>query len=431
MTLPPLPSHPVDPRPIPPLRRALAGAHVRVPASKSIANRELVLSAIAAGRSRLDVGALDPGDDVHTMAGALAALGHEVRWQGGRIEIAPNEGPPSQVSIDARDAGTVARFATALASLSAAETRIDGSPRMRERPMAELANALRALGATVDGDALPLVVRGPIRGGEVSVSGYESSQFASALLLAAPRMADGLHLSLRGEVVSAPVLEMTVAALERRGVRVERPSSRSFRVAPQKVGARSLAVPGDATAATYPAAAAAILGGSLTIDNASAKHEAGGQGDVRFFDLIAEMGCGVSRGASTTTVRRSGALHGIVANVSDCSDVFPTLAVIATQADGPTELDGLAHTRRQESDRPAAVAAGIVALGGRAQVFGDAIRIEPVPLHDGVVDAAGDHRVAMAFSVLGLHVPGITVAGWESVSKTFPGFYAMLDDLRR
>ncbi|HYR94124.1 MAG TPA: 3-phosphoshikimate 1-carboxyvinyltransferase [Methylomirabilota bacterium] len=421
----------MDPRPIPPLRRALEGVHVRVPASKSVANRELVLSAIAKGRSRLDVGALDPGDDVHTMTAALSALGHEVRWESGRIEVTPREIPYAHVAIDARDAGTVARFVAALAALDEAEVRIDGSPRMRERPMAELANALRALGTTVEGDGLPLVVRGPLRGGEVSVAGYESSQFASALLLVAPRMPEGLRLRLTGQIVSAPFLEMTVAALERRGVRVQRPSTHAFVVAPQNVKPRSLAVPGDATAATYPGAAAAILGGSLTIDNVSAKHEPGGQGDVRFFELIAEMGCNVSHGGSRTTVRRVGGLQGIIANVSDCSDVFPTLAVIATQADTPTELDGLAHTRHQESDRPAAVAAGIVALGGRAQVFGDAIRIEPVPLHGGIVDAAGDHRIAMAFSVLGLHVPGVAISGWESVSKTFPGFYEMLERLGR
>ena len=421
----------MEPRPIAPLRRALDGVHVRVPASKSVANRELVLSAIAAGHSRLEVGVLDPGDDVHTMAEALTALGNAVRWERGRIDIAPRDVPLAEASIDSRDAGTVARFATALAALSSAQTRIVGSPRMRERPMIELADALRALGASVEGDALPLVVRGPLRGGAVSVAGYESSQFASALLLVAGRMAEGLRLRLTGDVVSAPFLEMTVAALGRRGVRVDRLSSRSFVVPPQKLRPRSFAVPGDVTAATYPAAAAAILGGSLTIDNVSAKHDPGGQGDVRFFDLIAEMGCGVSKSASSTTVRRNGALHGIVANVTDCSDVFPTLAVMATQADTPTELGGLAHTRKQESDRPAAVAAGIAALGGRAQVFGDAIRIEPAPLHEGVVDAAGDHRIAMAFSILGLHVPGVAISGSDSVSKTFPGFYEMLERLRR
>jgi 3-phosphoshikimate 1-carboxyvinyltransferase len=115
----------------------------------------------------------------------------------------------------------------------------------------------------------------------------------------------------------------------------------------------------------------------------------------------------------------------------DCSDTFPTLAVIATQADTPTELTGIAHTRAQESDRVAAVAAGITALGGRAQAYRDAIRIEPAPLHDGIVDAAGDHRIAMAFSVLGLGIPGVAIKGWSAVGKTFPDFYDMLRQLSR
>ena len=405
--------------------------HARVPASKSVANRELVLSALASGRSRLDIGDLDPGNDVHHMADAIAALGHDVRWHDGRIDVTPRAVPFVHAEIDAGEAGTVARFVTALAATTSGTVRIDGAARMRERPMSALAAALRSLGATVDGDALPLTVRGPLRGGEVSVQAYESSQFASALLLVAPSMASGLRLRLIGDIVSAPFLEMTAAALRRRGVEIERPSSREFVIAPCEVKGRGLAIPGDVTAATYPAAAAALLGGSLTIENASARHEIGGQGDVRFFDLLEDMGCVVKRHAASTTVERVGDLYGIVANVSDCSDTFPTLAAIATQAQTPTELGGLAHTRGQESDRIAAVADAITALGGRARAFGDAIRIEPAPLHEGVIDARGDHRIAMAFSVLGLLVPGVAISGAESVAKTFPSFYDMLHGLGR
>jgi 3-phosphoshikimate 1-carboxyvinyltransferase len=222
-----------------------------------------------------------------------------------------------------------------------------------------------------------------------------------------------------------------VSALASRGVRVERRSARELVIGPQKVKARSYEIPGDVTAATYPAAAAAILGGWVTITNARARVEQGGQGDARFFELIEDMGCRVSRNGDSVTVRREGQLHGVVANVMDCSDTFPTLAVIATQADTPTELTGIAHTRAQESDRVAAVAAGIMALGGRAQAYRDAIRIEPAPLHDGIVDAAGDHRIAMAFSVLGLKVPGVAIKGWSAVAKTFPDFYDMIRQLSR
>jgi 3-phosphoshikimate 1-carboxyvinyltransferase len=422
-----------DIHPIAPVRHPLVDKRVRVPASKSVANRELVLSAIAHGRSRLELGPLDPGADVRAMATALADMGYDVRWDGATVAVtgAGDAQPVKDAIVHAEEAGTVARFGTAVAALGAREIHIDGAPRLRARPLATLVTALRKLGATIDAEALPLTIRGPLVGGKVDVPGHESSQFASALILVGARMRDGLQLRIVGTLVSAPFVDLTLSALESRGVRAERPSGREVVIAPQKVKGRSLEVPGDVTAATYPAAAAAILGGWVTITNARARVEPGGQGDARFFELIEDMGCNVQRRGDSVTVRREGRLNGIVANVMDCSDTFPTLAVIATQADTPTELTGIAHTRAQESDRVAAVAAGITALGGKAQAFRDAIRIEPAPLHDGVVDAAGDHRVAMAFSVLGLHVPGVAIKGWSAVGKTFPDFYEMLRTLSR
>ena len=423
----------MTPRPIVASRHPLRDVRVRVPASKSIANRELVLSAIADGRSRLDMGKLDPGDDVRAMRQALAALGYRLEWdQTFHVTVHGAETIPHATgTVHAAEAGTVARFALALAALADGDTRFDGSERMRERPLAPLVNALRELGATADADALPLTVRGPLRGGRASVPGSQSSQFASALLLIAARMEHGLDLEITGSLVSAPFVDLTIASLRKRGVAVDAPTLDRIAVKPQKVKARSLEIPGDATAATYPAAAAAICGGSVTIENVHAREATGGQGDVRFFSIIEEMGCGVSRGRGSVTVRRVGELQGLVENVRDCSDVFPSLAVIATQCETPTELGGIAHTRLQESDRIRAVADGINALGGKATAYGDSIRIEPRPLRGGVVDAKGDHRVAMAFSILGLQVPGVAIDGADSVSKTFPDFYAMLKDLGR
>jgi 3-phosphoshikimate 1-carboxyvinyltransferase len=422
-----------DIHPIAPVRHPLVDKRVRVPASKSVTNRELILSAIAHGKSRLELGPLDPGADVRAMATALAEMGYQVRWDGATIAVigAGDTQPSKDAVVDAQDAGTVARFGTAVAALGAREVHVDGSPRLRARPISTLVTALRKLGAKVDAEALPLTVRGPLTGGKVEVPGNESSQFASALLLVGARMRDGIDLRIVGTLVSAPFVDLTVAALTSRGVRVDRRSSREIAIRPQKLKGRSLTIPGDVTAATYPAAAAAILGGWVTILNARARVEPGGQGDARFFELIEDMGCGVQRHGDSVTVRRDGALHGIVANVMDCSDTFPTLAVIATQADTPTELTGIAHTRAQESDRVAAVAAGIIALGGHAEAYRDAIRIEPTPLREGLVDSAGDHRIAMAFSVLGLQVPGVAIKGWSSVAKTFPDFYEVLKQLSR
>jgi len=421
-----------DVRPITPIRRPLVDKRARVPASKSVANREIVLSAIAAGRSRLDLGPLDPGDDVRAMTDAVIALDYRVDRDGGELVVQGTGGALHRAggTIDARDAGTVARFGAALAALGTGYVTITGSPRLRERPIAPLLDALRRLGAAVTGDRLPVTIVGPIRGGDVDIAGNESSQFASALLLVAPVLEGGLTVQISGALVSAPFVDLTIASLRKRGLKVER-EGHVITVKQGKVRGRDMRVPGDVTAATYPAAAAAVLGGSVTVEGVDARVRAGGQGDARFFELLAAMGCGVSHRGGAVAVRRIGELHGIRANVRDCSDVFPTLAVVATQGSEATELTGIGHTRKQESDRVTVVANGINALGGRAQAFADAIRVEPAPLHDGIVDACGDHRIAMAFSVLGLQVPGVAIKGAGSVTKTFPQFYEMLAELSR
>ena len=421
-----------DLRPITPIRHPLVDKRARVPASKSIANREIVLSAIGDGRSRLELGPLDPGDDVRAMGDAVASLDYRVERDDGDLTIHGRGAAPHRAGsvIDAREAGTVARFGAALAALGSGSVKLTGSPRLRERPIGPLLDALRRLGATVTGDRLPVTIVGPIRGGEIEIAGNESSQFASALLLVAPRLEGGLTVRIVGALVSAPFVDLTIASLRERGVKVTREGN-VITVDEGKVRARDLRVPGDVTAATYPAAAAAVLGGSVTVDGIDARVRPGGQGDARFFELLQAMGCQVSHRGGAVSVKRIGELHGVRANVRDCSDVFPTLAIVATQASEATELTGIGHTRKQESDRVTVVANGINALGGRAQAFADAIRVEPAPLHDGVVDACGDHRIAMAFSILGLQVPGVAIKGAGSVTKTFPQFYEMLAELAR
>ena len=421
-------------RPISPLRRRLDGVRVQVPASKSVANRELVLSALATGTSRLELGLLDPGEDVRAMREALVRLGISVEQDArGTVTVKGGAGsvPATQASVDARDAGTVARFVTALAALAGGPVTIDGSARLRERPLAPLVAALRELGGAVEGDRLPITINAPIAGGEVTIAGNESSQFASALLLVAPALPRGLRLRISGPLVSAPFVELTIAALEARAVVVERTGPYAYAVAPQRIKARRLRIPADVTAATYPAAAAAILGGEVTIEHVDARERTGTQGDARFFSMLELMGCTVARRDSSVTVKRYGSLFGVIADLRDCSDVFPTLAVVAACASTPSELLGVGHTRLQESDRIAAVANGLRALGGEVVESSDGLRILPRPLSGGVVDAAGDHRIAMAFSILGLQVPGIGIEGSEAVAKTFPDFYRMLKDLGR
>ena len=415
---------------ISPVRHAI-DARARVPASKSVANRELLLSALADGTSYVDLGPLDPGDDVSAMREALAALGYGVDGgPTGVVRVRGGSPRGGDVTVHAAEAGTVARFVAALAATLPQRTTLDGSARMRERPMSSLVRALRALGATVEGESLPLTIRGPLEGGTVDVPGHESSQFASAILLAAARARGPVEVRLSGTVVSAPFIDLTLRSLAGRGVKVERgPAPNTYRIAPQKVKATRVTIPGDATAASYPAAAAAILGGKVRIEAVDPHLRSGAQGDVRFFEVLERMGCKVSSLGGGATVRRSGPLYGTRENLRDISDTFPSLAVVAACAQARSEILGVGHTRGQESDRIAAVAAGLRALGGRVNEYADGISIDPVPLHGGVVDAAGDHRIAMAFSVLGLFVPGVSIEGWESVSKTFPGFYEMLRGL--
>ena len=419
------------PRPISPIRHRI-DARVRVPVSKSLANRELLLSALADGRTEIDLGDMDPGDDVRAMREALGALGYQVDGEAtGVVRVTGQGRSPRTVDavVNARDAGTVARFVTALAATRPGRTRIDGSERMRQRPIAPLVRALRALGAQIEGDGFPLTVSGPLTGGAVDVPGHESSQFASALLLVGAHTANGIVLRISESVVSGPFIDMTLAVLKERGVSVERTAPNAFRVAPQRVRARRVRVGGDATAATYPGAAAAILGGRVTIENVDPHHRSGEQGDIRAFDVLGSMGCDVSPSFGGLTVRRTGPLYGIRQNARDISDTFPTLAVVAACAQGRSEILGVGHTRGQESDRIAAVAAGLRALGGRVTEYADGLAIDPAPLHGGVVDSAGDHRIAMAFSILGLHVPGVAIEGSDTVSKSFPAFYEMLRGL--
>ncbi|OLC57809.1 MAG: 3-phosphoshikimate 1-carboxyvinyltransferase [Chloroflexi bacterium 13_1_40CM_4_68_4] len=403
-------------------------ATVRVPASKSVANRELVLSALAAGTSRVGLGALDPGEDVRRMIAALRALEFSVEDTGDAVVVRGEEGaiPAQRGRVDAGDAGTVARFGAALLALGDGPYVLDGSRRMRERPMAPLARALRALGASVDGDALPLTISGPAGGGEIDLAVDVSSQFASALLVAAPLFEEGLVLRLIGVAVSAPFIDLTIARMRERGIEAKR-SAAEIAVVPGTYHARDLEIEGDATAASYFLAAAAITGGEVRVENVDATTE---QGDLGVVEHLRAMGCEIdTRGA--VTVRGPERLAALDADLSDISDTFPTLAVCCAFADGESRLTGLAHTRVQESDRIHVVATELRRLGADVDEVPDGVRIRPRPLHGAVVRTHRDHRIAMAFALAGLRIEGVAIADPNCVGKTFPDYFALLSSLAR
>ena len=406
-------------RAIEPLGRPL-DAEVRLPGSKSITNRALVCAALAEGRSELR-GALQ-ADDTEAMVGCLTALGAAITddWvvtgTGGRLR-------PGPVTVDARMSGTTARFVAPLLALGTGRYRLVGHPQLMARPMGPTFDALRALGARVDGDSLPVeIAAGGVAGGTVALPGDVSSQFLSGLLLAAPLMRDGLTVELTTELVSRPYVELTTAVMSAFGVDVD-----GFTVAPQRYRATTFDVEPDASAASYFAAAAAICGGRVRILGLDA---ASAQGDLVFVDLLERMGAAVERGDGWIEVRGTGDVVGIDADLADLSDTAPTLAVVAACASTPTRVTGIGFIRAKESDRIAAVVTELRRCGVDAEEEDDGFVVRPGAPHGARIETYDDHRMAMSFAVLGLRVPGIVIDDPGCVAKTFPSFFEVLESLR-
>ena len=424
-----------NPRPIVPVDGPL-DATVQVPGSKSVTNRALVCAALADGTSVLE-GALF-ADDTAAMVAILEALGLAVRAEGAeaRIEVDGCGGrlPATDAVLDARQSGTTSRFAAAMLAAGQGSYRLDAHPQMRARPMDATFAALAALGATVapeEAGHLPATILAPSGGGArvVAIPGDASSQFLSGLLLVAPCLPDGLRLELTTALVSRPYVELTLAVMAAFGARVDRPDDTTFVVAPTGYEGRSYAVEPDASAASYPLAAAAICGGRVTVDGLGADAL---QGDAGFADLLAAMGATVERTASSTTVcAERGTLAGGRFDLTHLSDTAQTLAVVAPFATGPVAIEGIGFIRRKEIDRISAVAAELARCGVDVAVDDDGWTIRPGAPHGAVVETYEDHRMAMSFALLGLVTDGIAIAGPDCVAKTFPGYWDLLDGLRR
>lgn len=428
------PAHP-DPRPIP---TGVARGEVRLPGSKSIAQRSLILAALAVGESRL-VGA-PRNADVDTLVAALRALGIGIEREGEAGEVLVVRGcaaslPGGDREVDLGENGTALRCLIALAALRRDPTRIAGAS---HRPVAPLLDALRALDARIEGERPPLAVRGPIRGGEVAVESALSSQFATALLLIAPALPLGLTITAPG-LVSRPYLELTAAlvrefratvtvesASPRGAARGAGPGAERWRVPSAILRGHTLAIEPDASAAAFPLAVAAVTGGDVSVLGLG---RGSLQGDARFADLLARMGCAVEVGEERIRVR-GGALRAIDADLVDTPDLAPPLAAVAAFARGRSVLRGIAHLRHKESDRLQVLARGLETLGFPARAGADSLEIEGGgPGRGGVADPAGDHRMAMAFAVIGTRVPGVRVRDPACVAKSDPRFFERLEAL--
>jgi 3-phosphoshikimate 1-carboxyvinyltransferase len=432
---------------IKPLTSPAAGV-IHLPGSKSITNRALVLAALSGSGCTL-TGVLH-SEDTEVMVGALETLGFGIKadWENASIHLSQTPGnniiPAREADLHLANSGTSMRFLTALVGLGHGRYRLDGVPRMRERPIEDLLAALRQLGVHAvseqnNGCPPVLVETTGLEGGRVEIKGDISSQFPSALLMASTKAKDYVTISVQGLPVSWPYVMMTADMMHQFGSTViPKPAEQSFIIpAPQHFERKSYAVEPDISAASYFFAAAAVTGGTVDFPQlGSANWPAANlrfgkhlQGDMRFLEVLAGMGCLIQKGQETLSVK-GGPLQGIDVDMNDISDTVMTLAAVACFADGPTTIRNVAHIRHKETDRLNALATELRRIGAHVQEFADGLTINPRPLHGAEIETYNDHRMAMSMAMIGLRIPGIVIKNPGCVVKTYPNFFADLEKLR-
>jgi 3-phosphoshikimate 1-carboxyvinyltransferase len=420
-------------------------ARIWLPASKSITNRALVLAALS-DRPALIANPLRARDTLLAAAG-LRAMGTEIADESGESiaswRVTAGQPPAgSPVSVDVGNAGTVLRFLPAVAALTSAAVHFDGDERIRQRPIGPILLALRELGARIDDGgrgAAPFTVlgQGQVRGGAVTLDASGSSQLISGLLLAAPGFDEGVEIRHEGPPVpSAPHIAMTVRMLRAAGADVTESRSGAarrpdgWRVRPGRLDLGSITVEPDLSNAGPFLAAALVTGGTLSLPGWP-RNSLQAAGPI--LDVLTRMGARCDVDAEGLTISGPGTVHGITADLRDVAELAPVLTAVAALADTPSEFTGLAHTRRHETDRLAALAKEINALGGDITELPDGLQVRPRPLRareaDGPFRTYDDHRMVMAAAVLGLAVPGVQVANAQTVAKTFPDFTGVWADM--
>jgi 3-phosphoshikimate 1-carboxyvinyltransferase len=419
-----------------PVASASLNARLVIPGSKSLTNRELVLSALADGPSTLHAPLV--ARDTELMADALRALGIAIEMSPDEWRIIPGE-LHGGAELHAGLAGTVMRFIPPVAAIAAGPVTIDGDAHARKRPMRTTIDALRALGVQVDDDgrgSLPFTIHGTggVDGGEVTIDASASSQFVSGLLLAAPRFRDGLVLRHAGErLPSLPHIDMTIDALQRRGVTVTSPEAATWVVAPGPIAGADVHIEPDLSNAGPFLAAALLAGGRVTI--AGWPESTTQVGDL-FATLLPRFGATVSRDADGLTVDGGAGWlggdtwEGVDLDLTEGGELAPTFAALAALATTASRITGIGHLRGHETDRLAALVTEITGLGGRVSELDDGLAFEPAPLHGGPWRAYADHRIATTGALLGLVIPGIVVDDIGTTAKTLPEFPALWEQLR-
>ena len=418
-------------------------ATVRVPGSKSLTNRALLIASLANGTTHLTNTLFS--DDSRYFAKALQTLGFDVQLDeenysmtvtglGGKI-------PAKKAELFIGNAGTAARFLSAFLTLGQGEYILDGESRMRERPIGDLVEALSQLGCDIR--AMQNAERGmqnicpPIkimasglRGGKTKIAGDISSQFLSALLMTAPYAQTPIEVELTTDLNSKPYVDMTISIMKDFGVEVERDGYKSFTVpiSNYQLPISNYPIESDASAASYFFAASAICSGTVTVENISRKSV---QGDVAFVDVLKQMGCSVEERDNSILVTRTSSLVGIDVDMRDIPDTAQTLAAVAPFASSPTRIRGIASARVKETDRVHATCVELDRLGVRVEEHEDGMTICPVEkMRSASIQTYNDHRMAMAFSLIGLRFDGVTIENPSCVSKTFPNYFEVLETLR-
>jgi len=415
---------------IEPWSGALPHKRVRVPGSKSLTNRALIVAALAEGASVL-TGALD-SEDTRVMVDSLQRLGIAVEHDTGAATLrVPGCGgriPAGEAELYVANSGTSLRFLTAMVSAGQGTYRLDGSSRMRQRPVADLLMALNGLGADATSDlgtgCPPVTVKATgLDGGYAFVRGDVSSQFLSGLLMVLPYSRETTTVEVQGVLVSQPYVEMTLSVMEAFGVRIGNRKNRRFDVRPAHYHGRPYAIEPDASAASYFFALAALTGGTVTVEGLDSRSV---QGDLGFVDVLEHMGCTVVRESGSTTVT-GGPLQAVDVDMNAISDTVMTLAVVALFAEGITRIRNVAHIRHKETDRIAALATELRKFGATVDEHPDGLVIFPPKAIQGArIATYDDHRMAMSFALAGLKTPGVTILDPGCVAKTYPGFW---DDL--
>jgi 3-phosphoshikimate 1-carboxyvinyltransferase len=401
---------------------------VTIPGSKSYTHRALILSSLADGESIL-IHALRCEDTERT-AQALLKFGVEIFWESDDVRVFGTGGmyKGGDEKIDVGNSGTSMRFLTALAGLKKGITLLDGSERMRKRPIGELLGGLGELGVRAysqkGNDYPPVIVESQgLKGGTVKIKGEESSQFLSGLLMVAPYAQRDVSIEVTGSLASEPYVDITLDVMSAFGVGIRNQGYRSFFIkAGQRYLPQKYRIEGDASNASYFFSAAAVCRGKVKVKNLN---PATIQGDIGFLDILERMGCGVTRGSDWIEVL-GGELHGIEIDMNEMPDLVPTLAVTAAFARGRTVIQNIGHLRFKESDRIHALAAELGKMGIRVNEGEDGLEVEGGKPQGAEIETYDDHRMAMSFAIAGLGAPGVKIKGERCVDKSFPEFWEEL-----